>query len=275
MIELPEAITIGNQVMQTLAGRTVTDVYGATHLHKFTFFNGTPEAYRELLTGRQIRSAVGKGIFVDVCFDEDIYLSLFDGINMRYGRNGTPVPDKYQLLITLDDNSFISFTTSMYGGIYVFRHTLDNKYRTLSLQSLSPLSEAYDEARFDRLIAGEKKNISAKALLASEQRIPGVGNGVLQDILFRAAIHPKRKIFSLNDEEKHRLFRSLKETLREMTDGGGRDTETDFLGNRGGYQTLLSKNSLNTPCPRCGNAIVKEAYMGGSVYYCPHCQRLE
>lgn len=49
MIELPEAITIGRQVEQTLAGRSITNVYGATHLHKFTFFNGTPEEIRDLL----------------------------------------------------------------------------------------------------------------------------------------------------------------------------------------------------------------------------------
>ena len=45
MIELPKAITIGRQVEQILAGRKVTNVYGATYLHKFTFFNGTPDEY--------------------------------------------------------------------------------------------------------------------------------------------------------------------------------------------------------------------------------------
>lgn len=42
MIELPEAITIGRQVEQILAGRKVTNVYGATYLHKFTFLMGLP-----------------------------------------------------------------------------------------------------------------------------------------------------------------------------------------------------------------------------------------
>jgi hypothetical protein len=32
----------------------------------------------------------------------------------------------------------------------------------------------------------EVKKLSLKALLATEQRIPGLGNGVLQDILFKA-----------------------------------------------------------------------------------------
>lgn len=38
MIELPEAITIGRQVEQTLAGRKVTNVYGATHLAQVYLF---------------------------------------------------------------------------------------------------------------------------------------------------------------------------------------------------------------------------------------------
>lgn len=274
MIELPEAITIGRQVEQTLAGRKVTNVYGATHLHKFTFFNGNPDEYRDLLAGREVKSATGKGIFVDVSLDEDVFLSIFDGINMRYGRPGDPVPPKYQMLLTFDDESFVSFTTSMYGGIYVFRHTLDNKYRTLSLNSVSPLSEQFDEACFAQMFAAEKKNISAKAFLATEQRIPGLGNGVLQDILFHAKLHPKRKIFSLSDPEKATLFQSLKNTLQAMVDGGGRDTETDFLGDKGRYRSVLSKNTYTSPCPCCGGIITKEAYMGGSVYYCPECQPL-
>jgi formamidopyrimidine-DNA glycosylase len=58
-----------------------------------------------------------------------------------------------------------------------------------------------------------------------------------------------------------------------MTDLGGRDTEKDLLGQAGGYKTLLSKNTVNDPCPRCGGRIKKEAYLGGAVYYCKGCQR--
>lgn len=274
MIELPEAITIGMQANKALVGRTVTDVLPATHLHKFTFFNGRSEMYQELLIGKRVESAVGKGIFVDLRLEDNLFLSIFDGINMRFNEEDAKVPGKYQMLITFDNNTFLTFTTSMYGGIYAFRDALDNKYRTLSFESVSPLSEAYDEAFFERFIAGEKKNISAKALLASEQRIPGVGNGVLQDILFHAGIHPKRKIFSFTDADKSSLFHSLKTTLQAMTDGGGRDTETDFFGNKGRYRSVLSKNTYAQPCPRCGSQIRKEAYMGGSIYYCLTCQKL-
>lgn len=41
-----------------------------------------------------------------------------------------------------------------------------------------------------------------------------------------------------------------------------------------GYKTKLSKNTVDKPCPVCGNIIKKEAYMGGSIYFCPTCQKL-
>lgn len=41
-----------------------------------------------------------------------------------------------------------------------------------------------------------------KAFLAAEQRFPGIGNGVLQDILLESGIHPKRKISTLRDLER-------------------------------------------------------------------------
>lgn len=74
------------------------------------------------------------------------------------------------------------------------------------------------------------KNPSLKAFLATEQRIPGLGNGVLQDILYEAGMHPKRKLKSLSDTDIKTLYDSVKGTLKVMTDSGGRDTEKDLAG---------------------------------------------
>lgn len=60
-----------------------------------------------------------------------------------------------------------------------------------------------------------------------------------------------------------------------MTSEGGRDTQTDLYGNAGGYKTILSAKTWKNPCLRCGSTIIKEAYMGGLVYYCPTCQQIK
>jgi len=60
--------------------------------------------------------------------------------------------------------------------------------------------------------------------------------------------------------------------LHDISENGGRDTEKDLYGNTGGYATKMSKNALTAGCPMCGGTVTKEAYLGGSVYYCSHCQ---
>jgi len=274
MLEIPESKTISLQAGSTLKGKRITEVFNATSPHKFAWFSGDPERYPAMLRGRQVLSAKGHGMFVDICLDDNTFITIGDGTNVRYYPAGEDPPDKYQLLIVFDDNSFIAFTVAMYGGIWAYRGDFDNPYHQRSLKSISPLDSLFDEDYFVKIIKNTAKDLSAKALLATEQRIPGLGNGVLQDILFNAGIHPKRKKSTISDLEVKNLFQSLKSTLRRMADMGGRDTEKDLFGINGGYRTILSKNSLGNPCPMCDGKIIKEAYMGGAVYYCPICQKL-
>lgn len=58
-----------------------------------------------------------------------------------------------------------------------------------------------------------------------------------------------------------------------MTRLCGRDTEKDLFGDPGGYPVVMASQNNGKPCPACGTAIIKEAYLGGSVYYCRECQK--
>jgi formamidopyrimidine-DNA glycosylase len=274
MLEIPESKTISEQAANTLTGKKISEVMNATSPHKFAFFCGDLTQYAKLLSGKQVKSTKGHGMFVDLYFDEEVCITIGDGTNMRYYSPMEKRPEKHQLMIVFNDGSSVAFTVAMYGGIWAYKGKFDNSYHQRSLKSISPLEDNFNEAFFDHIFKSTTKDISIKALLATEQRIPGVGNGVLQDILFNAGIHPKRKKSTLSDFQKAELFHSIKVTLKSMTDKGGRDTEKDFFGNTGGYKTLLSKNTVKNPCPNCGNRIVKEAYLGGAVYYCPVCQKL-
>jgi formamidopyrimidine-DNA glycosylase len=164
----------------------------------------------------------------------------------------------------------------MYGGIMCFKEgTCENKYYLIAKEKPSPISKKFNEKYFHNIVSNANmQNKSVKFLLATEQRIPGLGNGVLQDILFNAKIHPKMKVADLSDKQKDGLFYSIKNILSDMVEGGGRDTEKDLFGNNGSYTTKLSKNTSGLPCINCGSLIEKENYMGGSIYYCSQCQEL-
>ena len=96
----------------------------------------------------------------------------------------------------------------------------------------------------------------------------------MQDILYNARIHPKRKVNTFTDTDIENLYNSIKSTLAQMTFEGGRDTERDLYGCFGGYKTKLSKNTVGKDCEICRSKIKKEAYMGGSIYYCEGCQKI-
>lgn len=273
MIEIPESATISHQAENILAGKHIDKVFQATSPHKFTWYSGDPLSYQGLLGDREVESVIGHGSCVDIICDNNTCISVRDGTNLKYYTATERHPAKHQLLIEFEDKSFLTFTVSMYGTIFAYRGVLDNPYHRVSLNSISPLCDAFDEVYFDSIFKAVKKDISIKALLATEQRIPGLGNGVLQDILFKAGIHPKRKISVISDLEKGDLFHSLKVTLLSMTEKGGRDTEKDFYGNWGKYKTILSRNTYKEPCPICGGDIVKEAYLGGTIYFCSDCQK--
>ena len=272
MLELPEALDLAKKLKETIVGLHIDQALANAAPHGFAFYHGDPNGYHELLNKKTVEDAQAFGGQMELAM-EDTRLVINDGINMRLYPAGAKRPDKHQLLLELSDGSALVCTVQMYGGMQAFKAgTYHNPYYEIAKQKPSPLGGDFDEAYFERLVADNKPTLSAKAFLATEQRIPGLGNGVLQDILFQARIHPKTKLSALNDDQRQRMFYAVKNILTKMTDLGGRDTEKDLFGNPGGYTCALSKNTLDKPCPVCGDTLVRKAYLGGNVYFCPTCQ---
>ena len=93
--------------------------------------------------------------------------------------------------------------------------------------------------------------------------------------MWDAGIDPRYKLTEEDEAVFHTLYDSVRKMIRKMCEDGGRDTEQDLYGNPGGYISQLSKKSLGEPCMKCGTLIHKAAYMGGTVYFCEHCQKRE
>lgn len=273
MLEYPEVVAFSKQFQASIAGRRIRAVLPPSKPHKLCWFAGDPADYDARMRGSILAAAAGFGSQLDLRLDNGLAICVSDGVSIRFLPRAE-APADHQLLIELEDGFALVFTVAMYGGIVLHDESYDNPYYQKSKAAISPLDVAFG-AYYRSLFLASKPSLSAKAFLATEQRFPGIGNGVLQDILFNAGVHPKRKIGTLSPEEQTRLLEATTGTLREMTERGGRDTEKDFFGNPGGYRTKLSKNTLAYPCLQCGGAIEKEAYLGGAVYYCPNCQPLK
>lgn len=276
MIELPEAAVIATQINQNLVGKRIASAQANQSPHKFAWYTGDPAEYNDKLTGLTIRSAAAFGNHVEIKADDRL---LVISANLRYHTEGEARPKKHQLLVEFEDFSAMSTTIQMWGGIFCFPDGEEGGMPDYQIahRRPSPLTDEFDRAYFDslyHLFDEEVGKLTTKAYLATQQRIPGLGNGALQDILWKARLHPKRKMADLSTTDLTAMYSAVKSVLFAMTAQGGRDTERDLFDCPGGYKTILSKNTAGLPCPSCGAIIRKEAYMGGSIYYCPDCQKL-
>lgn len=270
MLELPEVLTIAGQLDKAVVGNKVNRILPPTKAHKFCWYHGDPAEYDAAVAGKRITGAEGFGMYVEIILEGGMKLCFNDGVNVRV----MPIvkaPQTHQLMIELENETALVFTVAMYGGIFLHDGSYDNEYYQKSKQAVSVFSPEF-ETHFQAVRRESKPTLSAKAFLATEQRFPGIGSGVLQDILFEAGIPPKRKVGTFTEKEWSCLLRAMSSVLRKMWEMGGRDTEKDLFGNPGGYQTKMSKITYRSGCPICGGPITKEAYLGGSVYYCPACQ---
>ncbi|WP_139650946.1 zinc finger domain-containing protein [Raoultibacter phocaeensis] len=274
MLELPESTTVARQIAETFEGRKVAFVEAAHTPHGFAFYSHDADAYPNLLVGKTLDTCEAAGGIVDVTVG-DVHLAFNDGTNVRFVEAGGALPKKYQFYLRFDDGGGIVCSVQMYGGMMLYENGVtDNFYYNVARTLPSPLTDAFDKPYFDALVAKADPKLSAKALLATEQRIPGLGNGVLQDILFNAGVHPQKKLRDMDRSNIDALFASVKTTLAAMTAQGGRDTDKDFFGKPGGYATILSAKTKERPCPHCGGPITRKAFLGGNVYFCPVCQPL-
>ncbi len=272
MIELPEAIRLSSEMQKEIAGKTVAHVLPPSKEHKFCWFSGDPSAYDAALRGSKAVSVSGFGMYVEIVFDNGLSLAINDGVNPRLC-TVNELPQFYQLAIEFEDFSALVFTVAMYGGIVLHGNDYDNEYYVKSRNTISPLAKEFPDYYW-KLIGESKPKLSAKAFIATEQRFPGIGNGCAQDILLNAGLNPKRKLETMSQADREKLLSAIVSVIGEMVRLDGRDTEKGLDGSSGGYRTLMCKNSLIGGCPVCGGTVTKEAYLGGSVYYCPECQPL-
>lgn len=171
MKELPENQTLSKQINETLKDRVITEVFNATKFHKNTFYFGDPLTYSELLIGRRINSSMSFGMYVDIILDKETKISFGDGTNLKYGTISNKMPNNYQLLLALDNNTYLTFTVGMFGVIAAYTGIYNDIYYKKNLDNLSPLSDDFNEQYFEKLCVGVKPKSSVKVLLATEQRI--------------------------------------------------------------------------------------------------------
>jgi formamidopyrimidine-DNA glycosylase len=277
MFELPEYVTLAKQMDDSLKGKTILSGALGNAPHKFVWYNRRHDEFEKLTKGKTVGEAKARGrwLFVELKKGYVLVLGEFGG-KVLFHPSCSEVPKKYHLHLAFADGTFLTATTQMWGAVELYEKGKELTGKYVKSMKTTPIEAGFTFEYFCGLIDGilkeEKKSV--KALLTQDQNIPGLGNAIAQDILFKASLHPKHLLDELNNNQTRGLYKAIIDTISEVTRKGGRYDEFDLFGNPGKYIRLMDKNAVNKPCPRCGGKVEKIQYLGGACYFCPACQPL-
>lgn len=275
MFELPEYVTLARQINESVAGKTIRSGSLGNSPHKFVWYNRTQDEFAALTQGKAVGQATVRGRWLFVPLQPG-YTLLFGecGGRLLYHAPGARLPDKYHLWLAFDDGSALTALTQMWGAMELYEAGQEMERQYVKDMRPTPVETeftfAYFTALIDSLLAGSKRSV--KALLTQEQIIPGLGNAIAQDIMFRAGLHPKHPITNLDEAPRRRLYNAIVATVQDVIDQGGRSDEFDLYNRPGGYRRLMDSRAAGQPCPACGAIVEKMQYLGGACYFCPRCQ---
>lgn len=275
MFELPEFLTLAQQMNQALTGRVIQTGSLGNSPHKFVWYNRTPEEFAHLIVGKTVGHVHARGRWLFVPLEPDYVLVFGEcGGKILLNPPDAELPKKYHLHLLFDDDSFLTATTQMWGAMELYEQGKEEERNLIKEMRPTAIDPAFTFAYFSALIdslAAEKR--SAKSLLTQDQLIPGLGNAIAQDILFTARLHPKHLLRELDTGQQKALYTAIIDTIQAIITKGGRHDEFDLFGERGGYIRLMDKQAAGQPCPICGTTVEKIQYLGGACYFCPQCQR--
>jgi len=128
---------------------------------------------------------------------------------------------------------------------------------------------------FVSLFKGRRARL--KSLLLDQHFIAGIGNIYADEILFRARLHPLLSVSLLETFHLKRLWRAMRDVLRQAIKYKGSTTRTyinteTHPGEFQSFHRVYGKEAH--PCSICHTRIERIKMNGRSTYFCPHCQDL-
>ena len=144
----------------------------------------------------------------------------------------------------------------------------------LSSLGPEPLEDGFDAEYLPRKIGSRRAQI--KPLLLDQKVVSGIGNIYVDEILYDARLHPRRKADTISNPEWEALYAAIRENLAAGVEHRGTTVRLyrDVLDRPGEHQNYLRVfEKHGRPCPRCEGEVVREKVGGRPSHFCPACQR--
>jgi len=299
MPELPEVQTTVDGINRFVKGLSIKDVWtnynsphyiGKDNIKDPKFFS----YFKKEVVGKKITGAErrAKNVVIKLSCEGVILVHLKMTGHLLYGdfhfektntkdpwKGVTPVAltDPFnrhiRLVITLSNGKCLALSdTRKFAKVtYIHKDALE---KTLHLENIGPepLEKKFGVKEFETQLS-VRPNGKVKQILMDQSLIAGIGNIYSDEILWRAGIHPERKVKDISKKEFVLMHKAMKETLLKGIDFGG-DSMSDYrniLGEKGKFQEMHNAYRLKgKKCKKrnCDGVILRKVVGGRSAHFC-------
>jgi formamidopyrimidine-DNA glycosylase len=270
MPELPEVETVRRSLLPLVVGARITTVVVREHRLR----RRIPPAFAARLRNRRIVGIDRRGKYLLFALEPAgtllVHLGMSGSIILRPPGRALLPHDHVFLRLSVNRDLVLNdprrFSLMRLGS--------GEKFPELRNLGPDPLSEHWSPHHLRALVDGRRLPI--KNLLMNQQAISGIGNIYANEVLYRAAIRPRRRAATLRRHELEALARSMRSVLDEAVRLGGSSISDfrDGSGRPGTFQLHLAVYGREgEPCTRYGTRIRRVLLSGRSSFYCAKCQR--
>lgn len=283
MPELPEVETVRRGLAPVMEGQVIAQARVNRPDLRWPF----PENMADRLTGTRIERLRrrSKYILADLSSGETLLIHL--GMSGRMLVSGDPLgnfvhdhpaPEKHDhVVLDMGQGARVTFNDPRRFGAMDLMTTAEVERHPL-LVSLGPepLGNEFSESYLTGMLKGRRAPV--KSALLDQKIIAGLGNIYVCEALYRARIHPARKVNRISEARLGALVPIIREVLQDAIAAGGSSLR-DFRqadGELGYFQHSFDVYGREgAPCRSegCADSVRRIVQSGRSSFYCASCQR--
>lgn len=317
MPEGPEVKTIVEELNNRVVGNTVKKIVYAKDTQNL-LVNTSKAEFEKLLLGQKIINITRVGKYINIEFEDGVHVIfhlLITGRLSLLKNSKETLPKYFRFAFVLSDEELLDKTQSLSSSrenprfyprakgqglsagnksflclgdmrkwtrLYVVSSSEFDDFKYFKNIGIDVFSSKFTVATFKKILNTPQKIYT---LLLDQKKISGLGNIYVNEVLFKAKIHPKTqaknipedKIVALHKEIINIVNLAYKEkgtTIMSFleTNGGAVGWHT-LNGSRGGFWKYVKIfQHEGKPCPACGSLIKRDKIGGRSAFFCDNCQ---
>ena len=272
MPELPEVETVRRGLKKMILGKKISNI----EIHYPKMIKTDLNQFQKELPGQVIQSMGRRGKYLLFNLRDKVLISHLR-MEGKYFYYPDQVPERKHAHVFIhfeDGGTLVYEDVRKFGTMELLAPELLEAYFLSKKLGPEPTEQDFDLEIFISALKKSKKPI--KSHLLDQTLVAGLGNIYVDEVLWRAQIHPARPSQTLTADEVTAIHDQTIAVLGQAVEMGGSTirTYTNAFGEDGTMQEFHQVyDKTGQACSRCG-AIIEKIQLGGrGTHFCPKCQR--